>query len=797
MTPIDESKAETTQSETRLDAPNAAREPNAASENAAYKTNAIRAANVTTYRPVLQAIARMIGTDRRAVILATEGTEVLLANLPARRLGLAGESLGVVLDRAGVDWKGLCARAQRAGSVRVNLRLGEGELEGELVHMPLGQAESFLLRLSETDQEATWLRNRARAATLMRVAHDLRTPIQSLLVAAETALDAPEAGESSGAKAIKRLQLQRAAALALDHISNVLGVIRGEQGLSGLRPDEDFCISSEMRGLLAMVTPIAEARGAKVSLTLTPPEDVWVHGPVRFARALCQNMIDNSVKYGGKEITIALECKLLSPDLDGMSAIAPAEDAGTRDASVDTGEAGATPVAIGAEPAYAISLEICDQGGGMPQAQKARLCAALGQAMEGQEDLSSGTAVGERVSAGLDVLAHALRQLGGRLEVRDRGKDGRLLPADAPASAGDAPAGEILGTSLRATFTLKRGLARDHRTASVGDVISPPKGVASLKGVGILVVEDSPSSRDWLVQMLRSAGARVQGVENGIEALEILQSAEAKKIDVMLSDMTLPFISGVELVRRIGRAQNDGTMSWRGKMLGLTAHVDRRLTEMCIRAGMQRVLEKPILPAALCQAIHDAMVDVSGERLDAGMSPSLNAPLSAAKPAPRSRRAVKGTAVKGTALKRAPSPKEAGRGAKMPLSGTKSNLAPPDGGEEFHVLAHNVVAELVEHLGLIGTERFMRRAHSEAQSVLADIAREGVVADTGRVLHAATGACGLAGLKRVERSLRALELALTESGADITPQLSRLGMALEDTARAIEALGSMHSVSDR
>jgi CheY-like chemotaxis protein/signal transduction histidine kinase len=750
---------------------------------------------MATYRPVLQSIARMIGTDRRAAVLATEFGEVLLANLPARRLGLAGEALGTALASADLNWPDLCTRAQRAGSVRIKLRFGECDVEGELVHLPLGQAESFLLRLSETDQEATWLRNRARAATLMRVAHDLRTPIQSLLVAAETALDALEGGQTGDARTIQRLQLQRAAALALDHISNVLGVIRGEQGLSGLRPDEDFCISSEMRGLLAMVTPIAEARGATISLSMTPSEDIWVHGPVRFARALCQNMIDNSVKYGGKEISVALRCRPLSPILDGMTAPVTAPDGGvttieSHSAASAHGMAGApndlqepTPHVIGAEPAYAICIEVCDQGGGMPDAQKERLNKALDQAMEGREQVSRAGGTADRASSGLDVLAHALRQLGGRLEIRDRGMDGELLPEDAARSPG-----EVLGASLRATFTLKRGLARDYLNASGGDMIAPPKGAPSLKDVGILVVEDSPSSRDWLVQMLRSAGARVQGVENGIEALEILHSDKAAQIDVMLSDMTLPFISGVELVRRITRAQTDGTLAWRGKMLGLTAHVDHRLTDACVRAGMQRVLEKPILPATLCHSILDALTadaahvppaTAADAQPVADVTVPQDAGTSAAKDEPRK----PAKAAKRTSVRRANSLTLIGKGGQ--------------GDEEYQVLAQNVVSELVEHLGLVGSERFMRRAQIEAQSVLADIAREGIVADTGRLLHAATGACGLAGLKRLERSLRALELALNEPDVDLAPLIWGVEIALTDTARATEALTATHNVSDR
>lgn len=101
----------------------------------------------------------------------------------------------------------------------------------------------------------------------------------------------------------------------------------------------------------------------------------------------------------------------------------------------------------------------------------------------------------------------------------------------------------------------------------------------------------------------------------------------------------------------------------------------------------------------------------------------------------------------------------------------------------------SMIDELVDQLGIDGTRGFMRRAIAEAQAVFEDMTRTGIHQDTGRMLHAATGACGLTGLKLLERSLRALELSLKAAQPVLQSQLDDLQEALASTARAIENLG--------
>ncbi|WP_394707810.1 response regulator [Roseovarius pacificus] len=622
----------------------------------------------------------MIATDRRPSLLASESGKVLLANTPAQRLKLDQDRL-----RKSLNWPMLCKQAHRAGSTAASFSLGSMELEGEVVHLSLDGRDGYLLRLAENDHEASWLRNRSRAAMLTRVAHDLRTPIQSLLATAEKVLDV---GEQSTAaeKEQARQQLRQSSEVALDHISNVLGVIRGDKSLAGIRPDETFNITEELRSLVMMIGPIARQRKVALKLWLDPHEDTWVHGPVRFVRALFQNIIDNSAKYGGTEVEISLTCRpLSSPD--------------EQDESVK------------------IALTVKDLGGGLPPEQKARLFEALDQSEKLNERATSGPP-----SAGLNVLAHALRQLGGKLDLSDRYAESDKTGSDA--------SNDVVGTVITVTLNLQKG----ERISALDDPERAlPLQDASLSGRSIILVEDSPSSRDWLTHILRNAGAQVWAAGNGIEALSLLIRPDIRdRLDLILTDMTLPYMSGLEFAERLRQSEQT---PWTGPIVALTAHVADEVVSACHAAGIVEVLEKPIRPSHLRNAILAA----------------LKTPSAPEEPAPAPQRPV-------------------------------SNK-----GNRDDLLNDYIVSDLLSQLGTDGAVSFMRRALDEAASVLSRIREEGSGVDTGRMLHAATGACTLTGLSAVETCLRDMEHAFN-NGSSLEACQSHLENALLETRKAIEAL---------
>lgn len=84
------------------------------------------------------------------------------------------------------------------------------------------------------------------------------------------------------------------------------------------------------------------------------------------------------------------------------------------------------------------------------------------------------------------------------------------------------------------------GVAHAHAPA--------PSPMTKPQGVKILCVEDEPSLRRSLVRMLGIGGHDVTGVESAEQAIELL---EAQAFDLVLSDVSLPGMSGEQLRRMI------------------------------------------------------------------------------------------------------------------------------------------------------------------------------------------------------------------------------------------------------
>lgn len=68
----------------------------------------------------------------------------------------------------------------------------------------------------------------------------------------------------------------------------------------------------------------------------------------------------------------------------------------------------------------------------------------------------------------------------------------------------------------------------------------------------ILLAEDDDSMRDFLAKALRRAGHEVTAVGDGLEALAVLSAGQ---VDLLLTDVVMPGLDGVELARRASDKQ--------------------------------------------------------------------------------------------------------------------------------------------------------------------------------------------------------------------------------------------------
>ena len=86
-------------------------------------------------------------------------------------------------------------------------------------------------------------------------------------------------------------------------------------------------------------------------------------------------------------------------------------------------------------------------------------------------------------------------------------------------------------------------------TATHGTSTARP---ANQQGTGrqVMVVEDEPFVRRITARLLQEAGYAVHERKDGLEALEFVQSAP-ELLDVVLSDVVMPRLNGVELLQRL------------------------------------------------------------------------------------------------------------------------------------------------------------------------------------------------------------------------------------------------------
>jgi PAS domain S-box-containing protein len=118
-----------------------------------------------------------------------------------------------------------------------------------------------------------------------------------------------------------------------------------------------------------------------------------------------------------------------------------------------------------------------------------------------------------------------------------------------------------------------------------------------LDGLSILVVEDNPTNRMIATKMLENLGAAVQTAEDGERGVE---AAATGVFDLILMDIQMPGIDGVEATRRIRHPDHPARDL---PIIALTANVMAHQRQDYLNAGMNGVVGKPISPGTLLSEI--------------------------------------------------------------------------------------------------------------------------------------------------------------------------------------------------
>jgi two-component system, cell cycle sensor histidine kinase and response regulator CckA len=219
------------------------------------------------------------------------------------------------------------------------------------------------------------------------------------------------------------------------------------------------------------------------------------------------------------------------------------------------------PLARESGPPLGILLEVRDNGIGMEESIKAQIF----------EPFFTRKEKGKGTGLGLSTVYGIISQAGGHIEVESRPGEGATFRLWFPEAEGEA------------------------------DILAPAKIVQVESGSEtVLLVEDEPDVRALTSLILSRMGYRVLTAEHGPAALELWKQ-RAAEVDVLLTDVIMPQMSGVELAQKL-RAQNPEL-----RVLFMSGYTDDMIAKHGLRPDEISILEKPFTSELLASKLRTVL----------------------------------------------------------------------------------------------------------------------------------------------------------------------------------------------
>ncbi len=239
-----------------------------------------------------------------------------------------------------------------------------------------------------------------------------------------------------------------------------------------------------------------------------------------------------------------------------------------------TGPGGAVKVRMGESPGRVegtsdYEFVFCDTGCGMAPEFLEHVFEPFAREHDSRTERVEGTGLG------LSIVQSIVSLMGGVIEVQ---------------SVPDA------GTKFTVRLNLRHGAGESD------DALPGAESAAdALQGARVLLVEDNELNSEIAAALLESLGLAVECAFNGREALEVLDAAEPEHFDVVLMDIQMPVMNGLEATRAIRASERADLRAL--PVVVLSANAFAEDVQESKHAGADDHLSKPISVKDLAAAL--------------------------------------------------------------------------------------------------------------------------------------------------------------------------------------------------
>ncbi len=391
---------------------------------------------------------------------------------------------------------------------------------------------------------------RSKSSFLANMSHEIRTPMNGVI--GMIAL-LKQGGLTEQQRAYFET-IERSADALLLIIDDILDFTKIEAGRLALGRSA-FSIRDSLNSIEALFSEPASQKGLLLGFTVDSAVPAVLVGDPGRIRQILLNLIGNAVKF---------------TDKGSISVTASVAD-------TDQGEH--------------IRFTVADTGPGIHPEDQTRIFGEFFQADVSLTRSHGGTGLG------LAITDQLVRLMGGRIGFESRYGDGSLFWVELPmeVSAENSPqelaaGGAEGGANQKEVARLER-LTNPAASASAPNTGATEYPLPVTYELSVLVAEDSEVNQFIIRELLAKWGIEIAVAANGLEAVEAFKEQE---FDLILMDIQMPEMDGLEATRRIRSLQNDESVHEECEIVGLSAHAMSGDRERYIAEGMVDYLTKPI-----------------------------------------------------------------------------------------------------------------------------------------------------------------------------------------------------------